>query len=272
MQSLLTQEYFEDLDPIQLNKYVTSNTFDTSQPYQGQRYSESIVKQKKEIACKQIIENNVSKKWREYFGKDYKEIVFQETIECGFMVINRLLEIHLGEKFDIKDIKQMLIKEYLFFKDKNFYEILSAQGKTAIIKEMKKGGIDFDILINSEHYYVTNIDIWLIANRYEIPVIFISSTNLIENNQPLLVTQKSDHYYFVQPSGARKEGYPRYRIITDPKNNIKLPISLLNKKMKALITESTLPSLPNFIDTFVKPKRKPKLVVKDPAKTKLVVK
>ena len=132
------KEYFDNLDPIQLNKYVTTNTYDTSQPHETQRYSENISKQKMEIVCKHTMENSVSKKWREYFGKGFYEVVFQETIECGFMVISRLLQSHIGEKFDVKDIKQMLIKEYAFFKNKNMYDILSAQGKTSIIKEMKK--------------------------------------------------------------------------------------------------------------------------------------
>ena len=54
---------------------------------------------------------------------------------------------------------------------------------------MKRTGLNFDVLINSDHYYLTNIDVWLIANFYKIPLVFISSTKLVENNLPLLVTK-----------------------------------------------------------------------------------
>ena len=165
LQTLLTQDYFENLNPVPLNKYVTTNTFDTSQPYQTQRYSENIQKQKKEIACASVIENTVTKKWRQYFTKDFKEIVFQETVECGYMVISRVIENFTGEKLGIKEIKDILIKQFIVYKNKNLYDILAAQGKNKIIKEMKKGGINFDTLVNSEHYYLTNLDLWFLCDR-----------------------------------------------------------------------------------------------------------
>ena len=109
LQSLLTQDFFDNLNPVQLNKYISTNTYDTAQPFTKQRYTENIVKQKKEIACSSVIESNITKKWRKYFTEDFKEIIFEETVECGYMVISRLVESFTGEKLDINDIKNTSI-------------------------------------------------------------------------------------------------------------------------------------------------------------------
>jgi hypothetical protein len=39
LQSLLTQEYFEDIIAAPQNQYITTNTYDTTQPIKGQKYS-----------------------------------------------------------------------------------------------------------------------------------------------------------------------------------------------------------------------------------------
>ena len=49
-----------------------------------------------------------------------------------------------------------------------------------------RGDITIGNMIINNDYYATNLDIWILAIKFNIPVIFFSGTKLIENNKAIL--------------------------------------------------------------------------------------
>ena len=54
--------------------------------------------------------------------------------------------------------------------------------------------------VMSDDYYVTLLDIWIIATRLNIPIVFYSGTKLPETKTILMVANKSEqgNYYFIK--------------------------------------------------------------------------
>ena len=97
-------------------------------------------------------------------------------------------------------IKDLLIEEYKKYYDKykkTLWEILYVQGK-GVIRDKLKSSEDsikmLETIIMGEDYYVTNIDIWLLINRFNIPLLFISEKKkpLKENGKIYI---KNNNYY-----------------------------------------------------------------------------
>ena len=86
-------------------------------------------------------------------------------------------------------------------------------------------------MIISENYYLTLLDYWLLAKHYNLPLIFMSDTSLMENNKQIMVahTDNKDAYYFLKTTSTFTfpNKSPTYTLIFDKNNNIKIPVNEL---------------------------------------------
>ena len=94
-----------------------------------------------------------------------------------------------------------------------------------------------DLLIMNDNYYLTNIDIWLLAKRYNIPIIMYSATLLTENDSILKVFNKSEtnSYYFIKSPGFQRNVVPKYRLLMLSDKNIKISLDNLSYKLQEFI-------------------------------------
>ena len=87
----------------------------------------------------------------------------------------------LKKNIEVSETKQILLDEYKLIADwKNIYEVLHKQGKRRMISNIRTGKINFENTFQSEEYYISNLDIFLMIKKYKIPTIFISGSNLKE--------------------------------------------------------------------------------------------
>lgn len=281
LQSLLTQEYFEDLIYEPDNKYIQHNTYDTSNPSVSVAYSNEIDmllkghenEKRDEIVCNIEKTTNVGGKLKKFFPKDTIELIFGTTPEvCSFGVIEAIINDDAKEILVNKmKLKHDLIEEYEKYKD-YLYEILDIlvkQGKS-FASQVIVGQITIQDMIMSDNYYATNLDIWVLANKYNIPLVFVSGTTLMENNEFLLIANSdgSDKYYFVKSSGVGILKIPKYRLFI---NKIaKIPVSNFTSENQYLIrSNEKIITLNSFIEQFTSKKMKnPK---KSKAKLKLIL-
>ena len=98
LQSLLTQDYFEDLIPAPINTFTKYNTYDTAQPLKTQAYSMAMeMETTKETSdstdCAKPKKSNVSGKWRNAFPDGSVELEFSNTPNiCSFELILTLIK------------------------------------------------------------------------------------------------------------------------------------------------------------------------------------
>ena len=106
-------------------------------------------------------------------------------------MINDIINaINGGQKLTVLDLKVILLGEYLKYikmgyKD-NIFNILKLEGlggnKLKIIKEAEIDQNNIDVIIRNGKYHITNLDIWILMNYYQIPSIIISTYNILETN------------------------------------------------------------------------------------------
>ena len=161
-----------------------------------------------------------------------------------------------------KHLKEELISEYEKYDEYllSITNILKNQGKK-FAEQLRVGQITLQGMIMSETYYATNLDIWLLAKRYNIPLIFLSGTKLIENDKPILVANITDKekYYFIKSPGVNSLKIPKYKLFKI--NNIaKIPINALSAKMQDMIrSQEDEANIEEYIKSFVdKMERKPR--------------
>jgi hypothetical protein len=230
LQSLLTQEYFENLIVSKVNQYTKYNTYDTTQPIITQKYTnvESYDKvEENSSECNvEIKQHIVSKYWNAFFPANSKEYIYAVVpATCSFKAILTIIKDADVKQKDltINELKEILLSEYIKIYDKygsQILKILRAQGKKILAGQIEKKQISLSAMIMSEEYYATNLDIWLLAIYYNIPLIFISDTSLLENNKRLMIAHTpvaSDNpsYYFLKPSATLPQLPPIYTVIVN---------------------------------------------------------
>jgi len=277
LQSLLLDEYFDDLVLQSKNPYTTYNTYDTVSPLQTQSYSHIDVlsnynkyykKQMTESALPQITCDNPKKstitgKWKQIFSKHSQEMVFgNEPKICTFNIILIIIKYHDAKysTFTIHNLLEILALEYAELGVKYYNKILliwKSQGKTSFVKRIQRKETTIEHIVIGDAYYATNIDLWILAKRFNIPLIFYSSTQLVENGKSLLVANSDTgkSFYFIKSTGGlghnRKSSIPKYRLVVNGNGKINIPITDLPQPIHDEITgEIKKDALDLYISTF----------------------
>ena len=244
LQSLLTQEYFDDMVPVIKNPYVTFNTYDTAQPFLTQAYDKRQVKEFEDTSqvCTPSKKPTVSGKWKTMLPSNAHEFIFGATPACSFEMMVMIVNNHTGTSVDSFLLKKILLEQYYkYIKDyKNeVMAILTNEGKKLFTHQLYYNQITLETLIISESYYLTNFDIWLISDVYKLPVIMLSSTMLREYNDNILVTMRSDNdkYYVIKSPGVQANTPGKYRLIAQPGAKIQIEMSDFPSNMSHLITD-----------------------------------
>ena len=131
LQSLITQDYFENLVPVIGNPFVKSLSYDTANPILSQTYSNKttnrITAQLEEINCIKKT-GKITGKWKKFLPKKFSEELYADTPLCTFKLVTRLIKVVSGRNNAVVDIKERLLEEYIkyFAKhgEQNMYGIL----------------------------------------------------------------------------------------------------------------------------------------------------
>ena len=286
IQSILTQEYFENLIPAITNKYTKFNSYDETQPVITQTYDnkiDSLVGYDNIICDRKEKDHIVSSTWRSCFPEKYTEIEFTKHIFCTFNFIIEIIERKTKNKYSINEIKNILYNEYKPFIGKyknNILNILISEGKKTLGDKFKTENEthSFATLIYAENYFLTALDLWLLVNKFEIPTIFISQKNvpqtkyenngkILYKNQFLAYGEKRDEFVFIVLPGFRPENIPNFKMIKNDKGDIFISLDKLNESCCENIENifQDKISIENYIADFKmeshKEKKKEKLVV-----------
>jgi len=282
LQSLLLEGYFDDLVPRQENEYVQYNTYDTAVPSESQTYNDIIVNEKRKInvntKCEKPSIAKVAGKWGRAFPSDSNELIFGNNPElCTFNIIATIVEIHNKTTNDaplsISEIKEILVDDYgLLFQEHRdvIIRLLKIEGKNIISKRLEMDSITISNQVMSDDYYVTLLDIWIIATRLNIPIVFYSGTKLPETKTILMVANKSEqgNYYFIKIPGARPGVIPKFRLlISGGKATVNIQeVNTEVREMLSNIEDGNL--LETFLSNYKMPRKRLKVVSNLKAKSK----
>lgn len=211
LESFLTDEYFQDMIPFNVSNYIHQTNYDTSEPanMQGIVYNPTVtqevqqtmvrklptnvatqqalsmpecivLKSEKESLIRGNARNNV---WKSSFPTNTHEIEFKSnTPSCTFAVMLNLLQLskntHLASvighpRGPVHGIKEELWKGYQLYMETYetvIFAILKSQNK----KHLLSASSDLQTVIMTEDYFLTDLDIWVLATRWNLPIILFS--------------------------------------------------------------------------------------------------
>jgi hypothetical protein len=238
LQSVLEGDYFDDLVPFQTNKYVRQMNYDFADPAISQKYDQTIPLNKQTemgaentnadeflLECvketlKSVIGNQESY-WKKVLPANAKEVIFNDSAICTYYAVIDIVQKRMGNPVSVQTIKGVLWHKYSMHMEKNknkILDVLSLQGKSVMIKRVKTSRITLQDLISSEEYFLTNLDLWALADFFKLPILLFSQKPLI--NLGLTVNwvimggnRDTDKYYCIRsPSFSKK--MPEYHLIT----------------------------------------------------------
>jgi hypothetical protein len=247
MQSLLTQEYFENLTAITENSFVKYNTRDTARPlrtidYDNNIPTDRITSKQKDANCKTTEQKIKSTFWRKYFPTTYTELEYEKTGGCSFQFVIDMIQKTTGIVRTADEIRIDLEAEYLQYLptyQNKIIDILIIEGKKTLGDQVRKNIISFKHFIFTDDYFITPLDIWILVEKYKIPTIFISAKFLLQTKYTKQIFvgygSERDNHAFIFIPGLRPEEIPNYKLIQD--QNKDPVISLSNLKQNATLNE-----------------------------------
>ena len=241
LQSLLTQDYFDDLIPDNKSKYISFTSYDTVEPNTTIPYDNTY-----DIKIEKKNTNNIkldnirkldSKNFKIYnncpitkkdifahyklkFRGGYKEINFSsENNNCTFDVVLTMINNYTSAFIDVIGVKKILVEEYNKLFDKypaDVVSLLDYYGHILASKQLANNSITLEYIIMSDSYYITNFDLLLISNKFNIPITLIAPHTFKENNNEYLCFNISDNNTFmIRTPGINKYRHqiPKYKMI-----------------------------------------------------------
>ena len=282
LQSLLTQEYFENITPVIINKYVKYNSYDEAEPIISQPYDDSstnIIKNKMN-ECKNEPKPISSGKWKSCFPSSFKEIKYNKSTYCTFVFIIDLIEKKTGEKLSDNEIRNVLHKEYIkYFEDYHAQIIdnLIFEGKHKLGNYVKNPQVGEKIdelflnLIYNTKYFLTTFDLWILVQKFQIPTIFISTSikSLVKYNSDFFFIgygNEDDDFAFIVVPGidpvvvhgidnAQPIILPAFKIIETNSSDIFISLDKLldcDYKNKFIESFKNKNNIENFLRNFSK--------------------
>jgi hypothetical protein len=283
IQSLLTQDYFDNLVPSITNKYIKYISYDEVEPNITQVYDNlvslsdhNIEQLNKSPACEKNIKDHITSSiWRNCFPEKYTEIEYNKSYSCTFDFIIDLIDKKTNTKLSINQIKNELYEEYKKYLSKYIDKIVSIliiEGKKTLGDQVRSETLTFSNLIYTENYFLTTFDLWLLVNRYKIPSIFISQQWILQTNYKkhefIGYGELDDNFAFIVIPGLRPENIPKYKLIQSDNNEVFISLNNLNSEGDERISAAfnNKVTIEKYLDDFLTPKRnyinkKPKNII-----------
>jgi hypothetical protein len=258
LQSLLTSDYFAGLIPFRSNAKIT---YTTANPILSQNYSNIVTAEEQKrfskrkdatdadvntsncITGTQPLIGNIRTFWKQVFPKETQEFVYDQTEGCTFQIVLDILSRMKNKTEEQKKIGNItVLRNFLADRYKALIEggslsaadmkhkiqrILRYQGKRSIVERAKKVA-DFTAIILSEDYYLTSLDLWVLADALDLPIVLFGPSKLSDleyadwsvhwviANSRVREHLKDPHFYIRIPVRKTVDFIPRYSLVTSP--------------------------------------------------------
>jgi hypothetical protein len=242
LHSILFGTYFDDLMPFEMNQYIQNINYDTANPALSTERFKNKVQLGEQVALDskttdlvffgecldspELISDVGPKNWRAIFPEGTKESLVHNSELCSFYPLIYIIKMYLGREESPESIKMRLWKIYqgLIVDYKPYlYSILSIQGKSKLAAMLKKGNpMDFESAIMSDDYFITNLDLWLLAENMNLPIVLFCSnkmSNMMYQYDWFVLggNIEIDSFYFIRCEAVRSASeLETYSIVDKP--------------------------------------------------------
>ncbi len=192
----ITADFFRRIDSRIITPYAKNTTYEFAQPSITQYYSRDTIPFETQynianVGVEQTLEcvkpglipivGNTRSMWVQSFPKTAREKVFLASPECTFHIMITVLKEIFNKPVNVAGIRKLLWAAYaphIELHSSRIVSVLKAQGKHTLMEAVEHGRMTLETLIFSESYYLSDLDIWVMATRYNLPIIIFTSTYL----------------------------------------------------------------------------------------------
>jgi len=265
LQSLITQSFFENKFPIEINEFANFNTYDTAHPpnetsssliseeprvevfpdkeipkvkIDELKFEEGRKIEEKDKLCKMKKTKIISKKWKSCFPESFNELNYENSISCGYKLLKDIVYEIKKKNITTEEIKKLLITQYKYLiNDKNINQnnlikIFISEGKKFPSRELNILNYLEEYILQDD-YWLSNLDLWILLNNLHINSVYISPFALRENNyqvREIVIFNNDEEDYLVNiilPSQINIT-IPNFKVVIDEKGKVKLPKEKIN--------------------------------------------
>ena len=185
--------------------------------------------------------------------------------QCNYFMCDNCRFQHVDQfaNMTVSGLKDILVTEYAKLAsnglDKKLTMILNGYGMKQYADIINEGRATLIQIIQSENYFLTNIDVWLLAVYFRIPMVFISQTLLSENGKNYMVLfgdEMTESYFFIQPFQIIQDVPSRFGLIEikldEMTSMLKIPLTYVSAELQESIRtdDNTRISLEDYIRSF----------------------
>ena len=206
-------------------------------------------------------ESELCQRCRTSIGEEHTEFACRQ---CNYFVCENCRHQHVDElaEMTIPKLKNILVGEYDKFADmglgKKLTMILNGYGMKKYADIINEERATLTQIIQSENYFLTNVDIWILALYFKIPITFISQTLLSENSKNVMVLYGDDDtnsYFFVHPFSVTQDVPSRFGLIEIKRDAgyslLKIPHEFISPDLQESIRrDEDRISIEEYIRTF----------------------
>ena len=230
------KEEFEDYD----NKEEFED-YDNKEEFEDYGNKEEFEDYDNESESIFILNNFIDKEYECIFTKNlindgfhinFKEQIYEFSFPidnkiCSFQLILTLIKYHNKKEVNLTIIglKNKLFELYSKHPNlESLYYILLKNNKKIIMENVINKTTKFEDLLYSDEYYITYIDIYLLAKEYNLPIILICNTtidlSITEENYIICnLNRINNNYYFIKiPSKYSRKKIHNYKLIYNKKS------------------------------------------------------
>ena len=168
--------------------------------------------------------------------------------QCNYFMCDncRIQHFDQFENITVAGLKDILVTEYAKLArnglEKKLTMILNGYGMKQYADIINEGRVTLSQIIQSENYFLTNIDVWLLAVYFKIPMVFVSQTLLSENGKNYMVLygdEMTESYFFIHPFQVIQDVPSRFGLIElkldEMMSILKIPLRYVSPELQESI-------------------------------------
>jgi hypothetical protein len=171
---------------------------------------------------------------------------FTPVAPCGFDLLSVIASLVSSSLVTRQSVRKVLSDAYtamLPAQQADIITTLRAQGKKDLMARYIAGQVEFPAVVFSEDYWITNLDIRLIAQKMRLPIVLISGSKVVDNKEKALTTAPAASalaVVLIKQHGIKVDGPQPYSLLYHghellfSKEQLPAPtLSLINRTVNA---------------------------------------
>ena len=270
LENILLNQYFTDIIPIVKSEFIKTNKiYDIVSPQMHFDYSNKYKLEKGSAIFNECLlhpnepgpnlpEGVLWRKvglgrWNQY--SDFVNYRVRAQRGCMLELIKVLIKDYINEdvtKEDLTNVLQNFYRSNWTRYQKIITNIFKMEGKNNILEQLKNG-TKIDVLIAEADYYITLLDIFILALHYNLPIIIFSSTIIkdFRNKSKMFVHDRnSSEFYLLKIGKASTPNKEPIFGIFSYKNRLKVKKSEFKLAQKLLFENGSIKTFDEYISHY----------------------